>query len=516
MSGFTPQPRVRLVNAFSRPYENAVATARTCYSAKGIVTPDDVHRQPELRDRIARSVYAAGHHTTFQHAHFQFTLENVSRLFIWDFLHSHPFYNSEQVSQRYVRVHPTNVLVPPLEGRAREVYQEAVAFQMEAYERLIVLLLPTAEAHYYARFPAHRPKEGERPHRLARRRIPRKAQEVARYVLPLATTAYLYHTISLVTLMRYYRLARQYDVPTETETVVRAMVDAVLAWDPQLAQVLEEPIPLEETVEYRFWQAAHYRRGWQRAYREEFDAMLGGYRSRLVAHTPNAEALIAQAVREVLGVPRRHLADEEAIALVLDPARNSYLAEALNLTFHSKLMRTLHHVSYTFRKKLSHTADSQDQRHRLTPGSRPMMTAYVSEEPDYITPALVRDNAKAEAYYHQVMARIWEFMGQLRRLGAPVEYVAYLLPNGVAIRFTESGSFLALHHKLRMRLCYNAQEEILTASQEEARQIAEVSPLLGRYLGPPCRLRYLAGVRPYCPEGERYCGVPVWRVESSG
>ena len=96
--GFSsPPPKVRLVHAFDRPYENAVATARTCYSAKGIVTEDQASAKPDRRDAIAKSIYEAGHHTTLQHAHFQFALENVSRQFLWTFLHRHPFYNSEQV-----------------------------------------------------------------------------------------------------------------------------------------------------------------------------------------------------------------------------------------------------------------------------------------------------------------------------------------------------------------------------------------------------------------------------------
>src|SRR5262249_10924851 len=93
----SPLPEVKLVNAFERPFENAVATARTCYSGKGIVFAEDVSATPqrvEQRDRIAQSTYEAGHHTTLQHAHYQFALSNVSRQFIWSFLHSHPFYNS--------------------------------------------------------------------------------------------------------------------------------------------------------------------------------------------------------------------------------------------------------------------------------------------------------------------------------------------------------------------------------------------------------------------------------------
>ena len=511
---FFPQVKVTLVNMFSRPYDNAVATARTCYSSHGIVTAEEVGEKPELRDRIARSIYMAGHHTTLQHAHIQFALENVSRHFIWNFLHSHPFYNSEQVSQRYVRVAPDAVLHPPLQGQAKTVYAETIQAQLDAYERLIELLIPTVERYYYRRFPHHRPRaEGQRAHKLARRWIPRKAQEVARYVLPVATTAYLYHTVSLLTLLRYHRLAQQFDLPTETARVVQEMVAAVLAHDPDLEHLVEAPLPLSETLEYRFWQSAQPVNRWQRDFRREFDRELAGYTSRLVAYKQDNEAILAQAVREVLGVPRSRLSDEDAIALVLDPQHNPYLGEALNLTTHAKLTRTLHHPSYTFRKRLSHTADSQDQRHRLTPGSRPMMTAYLSEEPDYITPKLIQLAPRALVFYRETMERVWEGIRRLRALGVADEYVSYLLPNAVTIRFTESADLLALHHKLRMRLCYNAQEEIFTASREEAMQIAQVNPTIGRYLAAPCRLRYLAGRKPYCPEGERFCGVPVWQLE---
>src|SRR5690349_6482248 len=113
---FTPEPIVILENAFQSPYDNAVATARTCYSSK-VVHAADVNSTPEIRarrDAIAQSIYGAGHHTTIQHATFQFVLDKVSRQLIWSFLHSHPFYNSEQVSQRYVEVKPENFTTPPL------------------------------------------------------------------------------------------------------------------------------------------------------------------------------------------------------------------------------------------------------------------------------------------------------------------------------------------------------------------------------------------------------------------
>ena len=167
-------PRVRLVNAFARPFDGVVAAARTCYSPKGIVTAEDVGadqvadpaertRRLARRDALARDVYLAGHHTTFQHAHVQFTLENVSRQLVWSFLHAHPHYNSEQTSQRYVEVRPGTFAVPPLAGEALEVYREACERQTDAYRRLGDLPRPGP------RVAAAGPVALKRQPRLARR-----------------------------------------------------------------------------------------------------------------------------------------------------------------------------------------------------------------------------------------------------------------------------------------------------------------------------------------------------------
>ena len=117
-------PRVTLRNCFGTPYASAIAAARTCYSPR-VVSPDEVN--PRQLDSIGPLTFDAGHHTVYQHAHFEFGLENISRQFVWGFLHSYPFYNSEQSSQRYVRLDEVRAYVPPLEGKAREVYERAVS-----------------------------------------------------------------------------------------------------------------------------------------------------------------------------------------------------------------------------------------------------------------------------------------------------------------------------------------------------------------------------------------------------
>lgn len=521
----SPAPGVRLVAAFARPFDGVVAAARTCYSGKGIVTAEEVagdaladeaerQRRRERRDALARDIYLAGHHTTYQHAHFEFALTNVSRQLVWSFLHAHPWYNSEQTSQRYVEVKPGTLAVPPLAGEAEGVYRDAAAVQMAAYRRLTELLTPVAARAFFDTFRG-RERQGERWAKA----IQRKAMEVARYVLPVATFTTLYHTVSGVTLFRYRRLCDSYDAPHEQRLVVEAMVAEVLRHDPGYAAVLEEPIPLRETPE---WEAFHGATAAFRddarssaAFRAEFDASLGGKVSRLVDRKPRNEELLAASVREVLGVPAAALSDDEAIALALDPARNRLLGESLNLTAHGKLSRALHHPGYTFRKRLSHTADSQDQRHRTTPASRPALHAYLTDEPDVVTPALLKDETAAEALalYRETMERTWEAIGRLATLGVGAEYRAYLLPNAVALRFTESADLAGLRHKLAMRLCFNAQEEIWQASVDEAREVREAEPRIGRWLLPPCGHRLRAGARPICPEGERFCGVLVWKQD---
>ncbi|HLN81059.1 MAG TPA: FAD-dependent thymidylate synthase [Thermoanaerobaculia bacterium] len=508
----SPRPSVRLVHAFERPFENVVATARTCYSSKGIVTEDQASAKPERRDALARSIYEAGHHTTFQHAHFQFAIENVSRHFLWSFLHSHPFYNSEQVSQRYVEVKAGNSAVPPMLPAERELFEATARKQEAAYRRLTELLVPIAGERYFGLFPGRRrDARGEKWSGA----IQKRAQEIARYVLPVATFAYLYHTVSGVTLFRYWRLCETYDAPVEQREVVSQMVAEVLRHDPLYASVLQDPIPLEESPEYAAFQALPRARSSDRAFRDEFDRELDGRVSRLVDWKANNEEILASSVREVLGVPRAALSDSDAIAMALDPSRNRTLGETLTLTTHGKLSRALFHPSYTFRKKLSHTADSQDQRHRMTPGSRPARPGYLSEDPDYVVPMLLPEVPEALELYDRTMRETWEAIGQLRSRGVSDEFAAYLLPNAVAIRFTESADLLNLHHKFAMRLCYNAQEEIWRASLDEALQIREVNPRIGPWLLPPCTLRHHAGARPVCPEGDRFCGVVVWRMDAT-
>ena len=503
MKFFSPEPEVKLSRYFKEPYKSIITAARTCYSSSGIIEDDKIKHNYET---LVTDLHKAGHHTTFQHAQFQFTISNVSRHAVWSFLHSHPFYNSEQVSQRYVAIKPRNVTIPPLSAKGRSIYEGTILMQMKAYEKLRKVLFKPASDEYYKRFPG-RIKIAEK----YEKEIIKKTQEIARYVLPISTFTYLYHTVSALTVLRYQKICKLFDAPFEQKIIADKMVAELLKIDPDYQIIFEEPIDIDQLPEYQVLNADSTHN--PSDFRKEFDDSLEEKTSRLIDYKVRNQESVADSVREVLGLTKSVMDDKSAIELAINPARNSVFGEKLNLSTHDKLTRAMHHASYTFRKKISHTADSQDQRHRMTPGSRPVLVAHMDETPDYETPVLIMESKTATDIYREIMERTWDAISKLRSLNEPDEFIAYVLPNAVSIRFTESSDLLYLHHKHAMRLCYNSQEEIWKASLEEALQISEVNPIIGKFLLPPCTLRKISGSKPFCPEGKRYCGEPVWNFE---
>ena len=504
MPVITGAPRVTLRHASARPYDAAIAAARTCYSPR-VIGSDEV--TPQQRETIGPLTFEGGHHTVFQHAHFEFGLENVSRQLVWTFLHSHPFYNSEQSSQRFVRLDEVRALVPEtLAGEARAVYEAAIESAWESYRRLNALLrVDTLRIVGTLRHLT--PAASEKRRKKVEREAEKKAIETARYVIPLAAFTSMVHTLSGIVLHRLYRMMRTGDAPAETRAVVEAMVGLVRQLDPAFFdQVGQGPLAEEEIVEGRL--PRFERDGDAEAAR--LDALLGGRVSLLVGHMPGAETTTADAVRTVVGAGPRSLPDDEALERLLNPGQNRYRLETLQLSVHSPLARAMHHASYTFLKKLSHTADSQDQRHRMVPGSRPLMTLTDTRRPDCVTPPLVAANPEALAVYQEAIDRAWTAKNRLLELDVPLETALYVLPNAKALRFHETGSLLYLAHKWVMRTCFNAQEEIYRASMDELEQVRAVHPRLARHMGPPCVLRH-GHITPTCTEGEHFCGVPVWR-----
>src|SRR6266700_3864891 len=474
-------PRVTLRNAFAHPFDSAIAAARTCY-APCLIGPEEITDKQRLN--IGAATFYSGHHTVYQHAHFEFGLENVSRQFVWSFLHAHPFYNSEQQSQRYVRLDRAQAYVPPtslfFDAKSKEIYEAAIARAWNYYRELSSLLVADARAilnDIWHVGPMSHPKRLQKIERSAEKR----AIEIARYVLPVAAFTTMVHTISGIVLHRLWRMSAASDTPSEANDVIGRMVACVKGIDPQFFDRFGTE-PLKELPE---WKNSQPSSSAGESFAREFDVKLYGKTSRLVDYSPNALGVIAESYRAVAGLAASQCSDADALDLLLNPARNLYRLETLNVGVHAPMMRALQHANYTFAKKISHTADSQDQRHRMVPGSRPLLTLADTREPDYITPALLANNPRAKEIYDRAMREAWTAKNQLLDRGVTPEIALYLLPNAKSIRLYESGSLLHLLHKWTMRTCFNAQEEIYQSSLDEIAQLRQVHPQLTKYIGPP-------------------------------
>src|SRR5246127_985732 len=396
-------PRVTLRNAFAHPFDSAIAAARTCYSSR-LIGPEEVNDKQRLN--IGAATFFSGHHTVYHHPHFEFALENISRQFVWSFLHAHPFYNSEQQSQRYVRMDRAQAYVPPVslffDETSRNIYENALARAWAFYRELSALLTPDARnilGDIWHIGPMSHPKRIQKIERSAEKR----SIEIARYVLPVAAFTTMVHTVSGIVLHRLWRMCSASDTPSEARAVIGDMVAHVSQLDPQFFDRFGLS-PLEELPE---WKDVASTKAEANAFAHEFDAKLKGNTSCLVDYSPNAPRVMAESYRAVVGISESACSDAEAIDRLLNPARNLYRLETLNIGVHAPMMRALQHANYPFAKKISHTADSQDQRHRMVPGSRPLLTLADTRKPDYITPALLASNPRAREVYDRSMQDAW-------------------------------------------------------------------------------------------------------------
>ncbi len=512
----SPEPTVKLLHALSyNPQSNTRAAAKTCYSPK-LLTEEGFQKRLENAneqeriilledmDRLINDLYDSGHHTTLEHNVFQFALTQTSRAAIHSFLHSHPFYNSEQQSQRFAPIDTESFTIPNMSEKNLGIYQGTLDLQIETFERLQDILFSGAKDAYQKIFKKRDPEKHKKD-------IAKKAQEIARYVLPIAMHSKLHHTINEMTLLRMHRLSQQPDFPLEQKLIVEGMMSALEENQIELGSIVEDSINETDMLEYSLRELHRGQVSTEEFFRE-FDNSLNGRRSILDGHYTNSESLLANTVRGIVGIPTNELSDEKAIALVLDSNNNSYLSEKMNLNYHSKIMKALLTINYTFKKKLSHTADSQSQRHRTMPGAYPILGLNIGEEPDVVIPSLIESNQEALDLFMETNQETWKNIQKLTENGVPTEQVLYLLPNAKAIRKWESGSLVGLLHKQNKRLCYNSQEEIWRIAQDEANAIKKVHPEIGKYFGAPCDLRSVGNVKPYCSEGPRFCGVPVWKI----
>jgi flavin-dependent thymidylate synthase len=492
------EPKAKLIAFTPKGFDLAIASARTCYSPELIELNSITEGQ---RERIGKMIYEAGHHTPFQQAYYVFGLENVSRQFVWSFLHSHPFFNSDQSSQRYNVLDKAKVIVPEMNSEQEKKFIKAVMNAWNAYNelsrKLFEEVLPSAKAIGKIKNQSEKKILSE---------AEKKAVEWARYVLPISASTCLYHAVSGITLQRYIKMMNANECSEEAKKIIIQMIEEVKKYDSDFIEKIENnSFEKKEVIEEKIIELN------SKEFIKEFDDFLENNVSKLRSSTSDELKVLSESIRCVLGLTEKQLSNEKAISLLLNPKENPYLLETLNCWTHSPLMRALFNVNYVFYTKISHAADSQNQRHRGTPAVRPILSKVISSNPDFIVPQVMNRNKELTDLYVKTCNDLWITRNELIDSGLNSEKANYLLPNSTSIRLIESGSLIHWLHKWRMRTCFNAQAEIWRASMQ---QLSQINPEISKFIGPACFTRKgivkekeLEGP---CPEGAHWCGVKTW------
>jgi len=477
----------------------AVTTAVQCY-APGVAAFKE--RTDEKSLQIQGSTLDAGHHTTRMHTNYTWQIVGATRSVTHEIFHSYPFYNSEQQSQRYVEAKEGNYLVPKDIPSEHEAYFRSVAsFENSAYFRLLDALHPGIEERVRVMYPA-----GSWRVESTKQRLETKAnklcQEVARYVLSIGQLTTFDHTLNEISLLRLFRASLQEKFPDEARFIIGSMISQVAVCDPSIIGELD--FPLER---YRETQPD------ERHILEEkhrFDQNLGPRSSLMLNSQGVSDGVLINSARIVLGMPPSACSDSEVLSRLMDPVKNKFLADVYETGMLDPLTTVLRSVSIAYATKLSHTADSQRQRQRRTPGATPRVEMIYDGSPDFITPMVIRDDLKLQEMYTEIMVKIFGDVGAAIKMGIPKETALLLLPNATTLRLVESGDLFDWLHRWKQRLCFTAQEEICFISMEQTAQLAEVMPESAPMLLAPCGIRKTAGVSPRCPEGDKWCGQPVY------
>ncbi len=518
-----PEPQIEIIGVtYNDPIALTAGAAATCYypkTASGTFPPI-----PEELDTIRKKYYTgtpiytlkSNHLSTWQHWVLTLGVSNVSRQWVHDVAHTHQYYNTSQGSQRY-REQADKSGGGEVEYRARR-------FPFESSENR-----RTVDTLFVKQFETGRKISSmlldflidigrDRPEDLTYKdeeQIGKKAMEIGRYTYPKAALAGMYYTTNITTILRLYYSAETSSVPWEASLVASKAMDAIEEKVPGFRAYVESALvdenggkPLKAGTTAYTKARPKIDFGKIRKSNEHFDGTLGGRRSKLVTYTPNAEQFIADEVRRI--IMNQDLSDTDAIDLVMNPGKNLILNHPLDLELHDPLTKVLELVNYGFMRRVSHTCDSQLQRHREDYGPRPPVEHQITDTPDNLYPELIARHPEAKQIYDDLGKEVCEIAVSLVEDGENPEFVSGIFMNGQALRYINNTQLRGFRHRQEQRTCLRAQEEANRVALEELTQVAEVNPDIARYLGPPCIARSLADIKPQCNQGKLYCGVPVW------
>lgn len=492
MKGNNMPSRIEIVSSTDNPLELCASTARTCYSASP-VRPKDLPVSGKDLSEFCMMLFKAGHHTVFQHPQYTFLITGVSRYLVWDLLHNHEFYNSEQTSQRYTytKIDAFSAYIPDSDDETGALFVSRFDKAMSTYDRLVELLVESG-------------------------RKKKQAQEDARYILPVATFTNLYHTVNLMTVFRLYSKKFSCECSSEELGFLDELRTIVEERNPELRPFFDE---IDANAASSFVRDFDFDLD-EKAQQVAFCSLFTGQKTTSMMKTHDfgnrMDAAFSKAARSIgdgstaAGAMLRKDCISYALreSVMSGRERSPFPGLSYSAKDGSSVLGC---TNLTFVNRVSFASDCQEQRHRTIRQVRPKLSNTVMSYIDnkYYIPLNIRKNPKAFELYRSYLDGVYMEIDFMKDSGKTDEWF-YLIPNAHRYFTVESGTLGAFQMKMNARLCGAAQEEtrILNGIQFSLFRDACMDENVDyfRYFGPPCAFRKKLGLDPICPEGSRSCG----------
>lgn len=195
---------VKLLRHTPEPEKTVAMSARLCYSPIGAAQLEE-KMTDEQAAKLVRKLVSMGHFSTLEHVTFTFAIEGVSRVLTHQLVR-HRIASYSQQSQRYVKEHNFETIMPP-----------TIAARQEAKEKFLKLMQEIQDLY----------------NELTEQGIP---AEDARYVLPNAAETKIVCTFNVRSLLNFFSLR----CCSRAQWEIRQLAEKMLAECKKVAPVLFE------------------------------------------------------------------------------------------------------------------------------------------------------------------------------------------------------------------------------------------------------------------------------------
>jgi len=239
---------------------------------------------------------------------------------------------------------------------------------------------------------------------------------------------------------------------------------------------------------------------------------------KLMAHTPNPDAIVAAAAKlcySPVGVDgiMEKLTDEE-------------VAKFVNHLVSMGHESPIEHVSFTFAiEGISRSCSHQIVRHRIASFSQQSQRYVKLDQFEYIIPPEIENIPLAKTIFIKHMEESQKAYSNLEGLlflkhyeelldkgisakkaksqaeKMSIEDARYVFPNACETKMVTTMNARSLYNLFSKRCCERAQWEIRAVANEMLKLVKEVAPVLFKNAGAPC-------TKGKCPEGSMSCGNP--------